>query len=122
MYGCRIECAYDDRVRNLQQGHCQVDVEQAGSAPDEVESCGTPPPLSYLTPRLFCALTYPWSAASQNQRIVSPPFASGLSLRRSLLCGYVHSQILPFVLPSASTSYSYTAAMPFSLANFSEFV
>ena len=35
---------------------------------------------------------------------------------------YVHSQILAFVLPSASTSYSNTAAMPFNLANFSEFV
>mgnify|MGYP000361931407 CR=1 FL=1 len=44
------------------------------------------------------------------------------SLCRAPLSGYVHSQILPFELPSASTSYSNTAAMPFSLANFSEFV
>ena len=44
------------------------------------------------------------------------------SLCRAPLSGYAHSQILPFVLPSASTSYSNTAAMPFSLAYFSEFV
>ena len=44
------------------------------------------------------------------------------SLCRAPLSSYVHSQILPFELPSAPTSYSNTAAMPFSLANFSELV
>ena len=31
-------------------------------------SCGTPRPLPYMSPRLYCALAYPWSAASRYHR------------------------------------------------------
>ena len=30
------------------------------------KSCGTPSPLVYVTPRLFCASALPWSAARRN--------------------------------------------------------
>ena len=34
-------------------------------------SCGTPSPVLYMTPRLYCALTWPCSAARRNQMTAS---------------------------------------------------
>lgn len=68
-----------------------------------------------------------WAARqpeAKDKQTLEPPDGVLIECRRSaqLQCDYFHSHTVATVFPSASTSYSCTATIPFKFENFAEVV